>query len=134
MDPLTVVDSSPCMVCLSSLAYLTSVRSDHLPFCSLWHWRCSLALALPLAPDAICLLHSVDSLVLSYTLVSPSSHRALKSFSTCANLKCSGTFVSVQFKFSVYGYVYADRQTYIHTSCNAVSLVWGSIRLAPKIP
>ena len=46
-------------------------------------------------------------------------------FSTCANLK------SVRFfKFSVYGHT----QTYIHThaSSNAVMLVWGLLRLAPK--
>ena len=38
----------------------------------------------------------------------------------------------VQFKFSVYG----RKQTYIHThaSCNAVTLVWGSLRLAPITP
>ena len=81
MDPLNTTDSSPCMCCLSSLACLASVRSDHLPSCSLWHWCCSLT------PDEICLshsvdssalkvrsplAHSVDSLALSYTVRSPS--------------------------------------------------------------
>ena len=46
IDPLIVIDSSPCMLRLSSLASLTSVHSDHLPSCSLWHWRWSLAVAL----------------------------------------------------------------------------------------
>jgi len=36
-------------------------------------------------------------------------------------------------KFSVYGHVRRQTQTGIHThaSCNAVPLVWGSLRLAP---
>ena len=46
MDPLNTTDSSPCTLHLSSLASLTSVRSDRLPFCSLWHRCCSLAVAL----------------------------------------------------------------------------------------
>ena len=46
-------------------------------------------------------------------------------------------YLRFQLKFSVYGltYVrtYVRRQTDIHThaSCNAVTLVWGSLRLAP---
>ena len=129
MDLLNATDSSPCTCRLSSLACLNSVPSDHLPSCSLWHRRCSLV------PDTFCLQHFVDSLVLSYTLslsVDP-SHRTLKSFSTCANLKCTCTFVSVQFTFLVYVHTYADRQTYVHThtSCNAVTLVQGSLRLTP---
>ena len=39
------------------------------------------------------------------------------------------SFPFVQFKFSVYGLTHADR--HIHASCNAVPLVWGSLRLAP---
>ena len=68
MDPLNATDSSLCMHRLSlSLACLTSVRSDRVPSCSYWCQHCSLA------PDAICLLHSVDSSVLSYTVRSPLS-------------------------------------------------------------
>ena len=43
---------------------------------------------------------------------------------TCANLKCMYPFV--QFKFSVYGHT----QTHTHASCNAVPLVWHSLRFA----
>jgi len=43
---LNTTDSSPCTLCLSSLAYLTSVHSDRLPSCSLWRRRWSLAVAL----------------------------------------------------------------------------------------
>ena len=39
-------DSSPSIRCLSSLACLTSVCSDCLPSCSLWHRCCSLAVTL----------------------------------------------------------------------------------------
>ena len=91
MDLLNATDSSQCTSRLSSLACLTSVPLS----CSLWRQRCSLA------PDEICLSYSVDSSALSYTernLPSHSvhpSHRTLKSFSTCANLKCTCTFVFV---------------------------------------
>ena len=94
MDSLNATDSSPGTGRLSSLACLTSVRSDHLPSCSLWCRCCSLA------PNAICLSHSVDSSALSYTVRSPPSRsiaqNILKSFSTCTNLKCTCTFVSVR--------------------------------------
>ena len=58
-------------------------------------------------------------------------HRTLKSFRTCANLKCMCTFVSVRSNkiFSIYGHTQTDRHT--HASRNAVTLVWGSLRLAP---
>ena len=46
MDPLNTTDSSPCTLRLSTLASLTSVRSDRLPSCSLWRRRCSLAIVL----------------------------------------------------------------------------------------
>ena len=53
-------------------------------------------------------------------------------FSTCANLKVRvPSFPFVQFKFSVYGHTQRDKRT--HASCNAVTLVWGSLRLAPMI-
>ena len=60
------------------------------------------------------LLNATDSSPLLSHSVDP-SHRTL-SFSTCANLKCMCTFISVQSKFSVYGHTYANRQTYIYTS------------------
>ena len=130
MDPLNATDSSPCMCCLSlSLACLTSVHSDHLPSCFLWRRHCSLA------SDAICLLRSVDSSALSYTVKSLPSQSigiAQNSFSTCTILK-SVTFVSVHSIkiFSIWPH--ANRQTdrHTHMSCNAVMLVWGSLRLAP---
>ena len=59
--------------CLSSLASLTLVCSNLCSW-SLWRRRCSLAVALPLAQDPICLLHSVDSSALSYMMRSPLSH------------------------------------------------------------
>ena len=117
MDPLNATDSSQCMRRLSlSLVCLTSVCSERLPSCFLWRRHCSLA------PDTICLSHSVDSLVLCYTVrtrvlsCDPSeSHRTLKSFSTCANLKSTlPSFPCVQLKFSVYGHTQTDRQTDIH--------------------
>ena len=125
MDPLNATDSLPFMCRLSlSLACLTSVRSD----CFLWRRRCSLA------PDAICLLRSVDSSALSYTVRSPPSQSigiAQNSFSTCTNLKSMlPLFPFVQLKFSVYGHTQTDRQTYTRVlQCSP--LVWGSLRLAP---
>ena len=47
-------------------------------------------------------------------------------FSTCANLK--SMYLFVQFKFQ---YMATHKRTNIHVSCNAVLLVWGSLRLAP---
>ena len=41
-------------------------------------------------------------------------------------------FTCAYLKFTVYGHKQTDRQTDIHTtSANAVTLVWGSLRLAP---
>ena len=48
----------------------------------------------------------------------------LKTFS----LACMHPFI--QFKFLVYGYTVVD--IYTNASCNAVSLVWGSLMLTPK--
>ena len=45
-----------------------------------------------------------------------------ESFSMCANLKCT-------YRFVMYGHTQTDRHT--HGSCNAVLLVWGSLRLTP---
>ena len=112
MDPLNATDSSPCTCRLSSLgclACLTSVRSHRLPSCSLWCWRCSFV------PNAICLSHSVDSSVLSYTMRNPPLPSiVLNSFSTCTNLKYTRTFVSVC-SIKIFGiWPHADRQTDIH--------------------
>ena len=98
INPLNATDSSSCMRHLSSLACLTSVRSDHLPSCSLWCQHCSLA------PDAICFSHSVHSSALSYTVRSPPSWSIAQNiFRMCA---------FVQLKFSVYGHTQTDRKTY----------------------
>ena len=75
------------------------------------------------------LSHSVDPS--TWSLVrGPSSQLALSKFwaSACANLKYTCSFISVQFKFPVYG----DMQTDIHTHVphNAIMLVWDSLRLA----
>ena len=114
MDPLNATDSSPCMCRLSlSLACLTSVCSDHFPSCFLWRRHCSLA------SDAICLLRSVDSSALSYTVKSLPSQSigiAQISFSMCTNLKSMlPSFPFVQLKVLVYGHTQTDRQTDIHT-------------------
>ena len=110
VNPLNATDSSSCMRHLSSLACLTSVRSDHLPSCSLWRQHCSLA------PDAICFSHSVHSSALSYTVRSPPSWSIAQNiFRMCANLKCTlPSFPFVQLKFSVYGHTQTDRKTYTH--------------------
>ena len=122
MDSLNTTDSSPCTLRLSSLASLTSVRSDCLPSCSLWRRRCGLAVYSPF-------LSLYTQSALSYTVWSPSSHI---SFSTCANLKCTYTFVSVR-SIKIFGiWPHVRRQTYLHVpSSNVVTLVWGSLRLAP---
>ena len=70
MDPLNVTDSSPCKRRLSSLACLTSVRSDRLPSCSLWWRRCNLAVALSSRSRR----DHVSCTQLSYTVRSPLSH------------------------------------------------------------
>ena len=44
---------------------------------------------------------------------------------------CAKSYPFVQFKISVYGLT--DGRPDIHASCNAVTLVWGSLRLAPII-
>ena len=57
---------------------------------------------------------------LAFRLHTPSSIFVILNFK-CAHLK-----------FLVYGRKQTDRQTYIHTHvCNAVTLVWGSLRLTP---
>ena len=133
MDPLNATDSLPCMCRLSlSLACLTLVCSDHLPSCFLWRQCCSLA------PNAICLLCSVDSSALSYTVRSPPSQSigiAQNSFSTCTNLKSMlPSFPFIQLKFSVYGHTQTDRQTYTRVlQCSHASVVLGLLRLTPII-
>ena len=103
MDPLNATDSSPCTCRLSSLVSLTSVRSNRLlPVL----FGAGAAVS---PPEAICLSHSVHLSALSYTVRNPPS----QSFSMCANLKCTRTFVSVHsIKILVYGHTQTDRQTY----------------------
>ena len=101
---------------------------------SLFPWRqlCSLA------PDTICLSHSVDSSALSYMVRNPRSysvdpsHRMLKSFSTSVQLwnVRVPSFPFVQFKFSVYGLTYADRQT----DTRVLQCSHASVGLAPAHP
>ena len=93
MDPLNTTDSSPCTLHLSSLACLTSVCSDRLLFAPAL--QSSSSPFLSLQTHAISLSRSVDSSALSYTVRSPSS-TVVKCFSTCTNLKCMCTFVSVR--------------------------------------
>ena len=91
------------------LVWLTSVRSDRLPSCSLWCLCCSLT------PEAICLSHSVDSSALSYTVRSPPSQSITQNIARVQIWNvCVPSFPFVEFKFSVYGHTYADRQTYTH--------------------
>ena len=87
---------------LSSLACLTSVCSD-LRSWSLWRRRCSLAVAL------------------SYR-----SRRNLSRTQCVARVQKSYPFV--QFKYIRY---MVGRTGHTHASRNAVTLVWGSLRLAP---
>ena len=131
MDPLNMTDSSPCTFHLSSLACcLTSVLSDRLPSCSL------LVPALQSSSSPFLSLQTPRgnlSVAIS-RFISVELHGE-ESFSTCAKLKCTCTFVSVRsifIKYSVYGLTYVCRQTdrQTHMSCNAV---WGSLRLAPNI-
>ena len=104
-------------------AYL-GPSSDCLPSCSLWHWRCSLAL------DTICLSHSVDSSVLSYTVRSPPSRSIAQNIKHVCKFEIYVYFCSIKI-FGIWSHAnrQTDRQT--HASCNAVTLVWGSLRLAP---
>ena len=47
---------------------------------------------------------------------------------------CAKSYPFGQFKFSVYGLTYVCTyilDIHVHASCNAVTLVWGSLRLAP---
>ena len=86
-------------------------------------------------------VHELDSLVLNYTVQSPLLHSvdpsawslvrdpscqlALSKFwaSACANLKYMCSFVSVQFKFPVYGHTQTDIHTYTRASqCNYASV------------
>ena len=129
MDLLNATDSSPCSYVdrLSSLACLTLVRSDCLFSCSLWRRLYSLA------PDAICLSHSVDSSALSYTvrnLPSYSVDLSHRSFSTCATLKCTCTFVSIR-SIKIFGtWPHVRRQTYRHTDIHTRLAM---LRLAPSM-
>ena len=89
---------------LSSLPCLTSVCSDLLRFWSLWRRRCSLAVALSYRSRRIL------SLALSVARVQ--------------NCICS---FNLNIRYMV------GRTGHLHASCNAVTLVWGSLRLVPII-
>ena len=140
MDLLNATeDSSLCMCRLAQPALPISVCSDH---CSLWHRRCSLRLyqqPFPLTPDAICLLHSVDLLALNYTVRSPLSHLVDPSLWRRDPLALNMNImlqhvckfdVSIRSILNLYMGIWC-RHT--HASCNAVPLVWGSVRLIPII-
>ena len=64
----------------------------------------------------------------------PFAYQKFEFWSTCANSKCTCTYVYLRIRsFNLnFRYMAASRHTYIHThaSCNAVTLVWGSLRLA----
>ena len=85
-------DSSPCTHHLSSLACLTSARSNCICSCSLWCQCCSLAIAFS--------FHSRRYLSLALSrFISVELHSEkysvvfiAQNFSTCANLKCTCTF------------------------------------------
>ena len=71
------------------------------------------------------MIHSVSSLPSSVTVRSCIQQIGpLAWSSTCAN------FVSVR-SISIFGIWSVVPDIHIHTSCNAVSLVWGSLRLTP---
>ena len=122
---LNATDSSPCTrhPIKPSLSYLGPLWSPSFLFSlapalqSRSRRNLSLALSRFIGVD----LHGEESSV--------AIHRTER-FSTCANLKCTlPSFLFVQLKFLVYGHTHTDRHT--HTSCNAVTLVWGSLRLTP---
>ena len=54
---------------------------------------------------------------------------ATEEFSTCANLKCTCTFISIRSIniFSIWPHVAVGKQAnqHTHASCNATPLVWG---------
>ena len=110
------------VVYVSSLACPTSVCSDRLPSCSL---KCSLAVAFPLTLNTICLSHSVG---LHGEETSVAFSRSIGvNFEALIRAQIWNVCIcSFNFKFSVYGLT-----AYTHVSCNAVPLVWGTLRLAP---
>ena len=89
---------------LSSLACLTSVCSDLLRFWSLWRRRCSLAVALS--------YRSRRNLSLALSVHVARVQNCIRSF-------------NLNIRYMV------GRTGHTHASCNAVTLVWGSLRLAP---
>ena len=126
MDPLNTTDSSPCTLRLSSLASLTSVRSDRLPSCSLWRRRCSLAVYSPFLSLYTHLSFALSRFI-SIELHGMESFVAQKFQHVCKfEMHVYLHFRSFNLKFR---YMAANRHT--HTSCNVVTLVWGSLRLTP---
>ena len=127
MDPLNVTDSSHCTRCLSGLACLTSVHSDCLPSCSLWHQCCSLAVAL-----SSCSRRNFSLAFSRFIGIQLHGEESSITFSkSCVQIRNVRvpSFPFVQLN----GHTYANRQIdrHTHASCNAVPLVWGSLRLTP---
>ena len=116
MDPLNTTDSSPCMLRLSSLASITSVRSDYLPSCSLWRRRCSLAVALSSCSKCNLSLVSVE-LHGEESFVAQNFQHVCK-FEMHVYL-CFRLF-NLNFRYMT-SRTYADRHT--HVSCNVIKLL-----------
>ena len=106
------------LVLMSVIMHGPYLKRTHL-LCVIW-WYCLWA-ACP------CLsLSTVAMRALTLVIFAPGffhAGRLHSSFSTCAKLKCTYLFVN--------GHTQTCKHT--HASCIAVSLVWGSLRLAPII-
>ena len=108
----------------------TSVRSDRLPFCSLWHRRCSLAVALSYRSRRN--LSLALSRFISIELHSEESFVTQKFQYVCKfemQVYLRFCLSNLNFRYMT-SRTYADRHT--HASCNVVTLVWGSLRLTPN--
>ena len=131
MDPLNVTDSSSCTGRVVYQALPRSTPIAFLPVLS-WRWCCSLA------TDAICLLHSVDSSVLSYTVKSPPSWSIAQKIKKLVCVQIWNvrvpSFPFVQFKLLVYGHTITDRQTDRQTYTHVLQCSHASVRLAQVRP
>ena len=114
MDPLNTTDSSPCMLRLSSLASITSVRSDHLPSWSLWRRCCSLGVALSSCSRCNLSLISVE-LHGEESFVAQKFQHVCK-FEMHVYLRFRSFNLNFRYMASC---TYADRHT--HMSCNVVN-------------
>ena len=141
-----ILISTLCTRRLSSLACLTLVCSDRLRSCSPWRRYCSLAVLLSSRSR-----HNLSLTLSRFMGVELHSEEFSVAFSRSmgVELDSKGSIVSLNMnfvKFEMYVYLSVSfcsiyifgiwphifKQTYIHTaSCNAVLLVWGSLRLAP---